>query len=181
MKPGIDKLSEYAFLDFEACALGVNSWPIEIGVSYIAEDGEIKTWSSLIMRHATWLPEFWSEHSEAVHNIPFMHLDAAPPAEDVWSAAQDVIGGRKLVSDYPKFDGYWLHRLIVAAGADPEAVELHDFHETAGNELFSDLYIDRVYEYLTLHRAPHRAGPDSRRLAEAVMHPIIPAHKRNRL
>ncbi|QCO54618.1 hypothetical protein EOK75_01610 [Pseudorhodobacter turbinis] len=43
-KPNIEK---FATLDFEASSLSQESWPIEVGLSWLA-DGEVQTWSTLI-------------------------------------------------------------------------------------------------------------------------------------
>jgi len=42
-KPNIEK---FATLDFEASSLSHESWPIEIGLSWLT-DGEVQTWSTL--------------------------------------------------------------------------------------------------------------------------------------
>ncbi|MFX0543885.1 exonuclease domain-containing protein [Roseovarius sp. S4756] len=174
MKQDFEGLSHYAFIDFEASGLGPNSWPIEIGVSRILETGKVETWSSLIMRHATWLPEHWSPVSEQVHGIPFLSLDAAPPAEDVLRAFKKQVGNRLIVADAPRFDGAWLRKLSVAAATDPSKFtifDLIDYHQVAF-DLLDDVDLDRVYEFLETHKAPHRAGPDSRRLARALVEAI---------
>jgi len=171
MKPSFEKLTHYAFIDFEASGLGPNSWPIEIGVSWILENGKVATWSSLIMRHTNWLPENWSPASEEVHGIPFLSLDSAPPAEEVWRSFRRQVSNRLLVADSPRFDGQWLRKLCEAAGGDPSTFtvfDLNDYHELS-HRLFDGLALDNAYEFFETHPAPHRAGPDSRRLARSLV------------
>lgn len=158
-------LPEIVFLDLEASSLAVDGWPIEIGVSWIDETGELVTWSSLIRPHGTWAHAAWSDESEAVHGIARSDLSQAPAAEDVAREAQDMFAGRLMLSDAPAFDGRWLDTLQATAGFERETPIL-DFDAVAMRSFEGDT-LDALYTSLTRRRAPHRAGPDSRRLARA--------------
>lgn len=116
MIPSFEPLTHYAFIDFEASGLGRGSWPIEIGVSRISGSGKVETWASLIMRHATWLPENWSPAAEDVHGILLCELEQAPPAERVIREFKKQVGNRLIVADAPEFDRGWLEKLLAAAG-----------------------------------------------------------------
>ena len=158
-------LPEIVFLDLEASSLAADSWPIEIGVTWIDETGELVTWSSLIRPHETWPATAGSHESEAVHGIPRAGLAHAPAAEDVALEVQFVIDGRLMISDAPAFDTRWLDGLLATAGLARETPVL-DF-DTAAMRSFQGDALDALYTSLTRRRAPHRAGPDSRRLARA--------------
>ena len=86
-------------------------------------------------------------------------------AEDVALEAQFVIGSRLMISDAPEFDGRWLSRLLHAGGYGT-APEIEEYDRVSFGR-FSGLALDRLYETLERHRAPHRAGPDSARLVKA--------------
>ena len=151
------------FIDFEASSLSSESWPIEIGLSWI-EGGAVRTWSSLIRPRASWLSSGWSSASAQVHGIPREELDNAPGADSVARSAIDLVGGRNLLCDAPEFDGHWLSRLMAGQGA--EHLKLMEFGEVAA-KAFDDATLDWVYEGLERRHVPHRAGPDSARLAGA--------------
>jgi DNA polymerase-3 subunit epsilon len=44
----------FAFFDFEASSLDANSWPIDVGLSWVTSDYEVKTHESLIMPSLDW-------------------------------------------------------------------------------------------------------------------------------
>lgn len=75
-------LATICFVDFEASSLSHDSWPIEVGLSWL-DDGRVKTWASLIRPDPSWSMEAWHPESEAVHNISKDMLTTAPGAEDV--------------------------------------------------------------------------------------------------
>ena len=157
------KTDTIIFLDFEASSLAADSWPIEIGLSWI-ESGAVQTWSSLICPRSTWVSSGWSPKSARVHRIPREELDDAPAADIVARVAMEVIGGRTLICDAPEFDGAWWSRLT--EGMEVGDLRLMDFGKAAA-DTFDDTTLDWVYEGLERRHAPHRAGPDSARLAGA--------------
>ena len=50
----------FAFLDFEASSLDANSWPIEVGLSWVTSDYEVKAYESLIKPSPDWFEDAWS-------------------------------------------------------------------------------------------------------------------------
>jgi len=139
-----------------------DSWPIEVGISWI-ERGQIQTWSSLIQPTPNWDLLDWSMSSEAVHGIPLSTLQNAPKAADVASKLKSMTKGFVLVSDAPKFELHWLSRLLDAGQFSPMPT-IEDF-DTVSFAYFDGIALDFLYEKLERTRVPHRAGPDSARLA----------------
>lgn len=165
-----DTLSEppflrVAFLDFEASSLEAEGWPIEVGLSWIDEALEIQTFNSLIRPSQNWPEHAWSPASAAVHGIPRNDLDDAPDATTVVQNLLHALDGRVALSDAPAFDQAWLDTLF-AASDFMGVFRLRDF-DGVTIAAFPSRTLDTVYEYLHRTRAPHRAGPDSRRLAGA--------------
>lgn len=154
-----------AFLDFEASSLDAEGWPIEVGLSWVNEDLEIQTFDSLIRPSHEWPEHAWSPASAAVHGIPRRDLDAAPDATTVVQNLLHALDGRIALSDAPAFDQAWLDKLVAASDCT-EAFQLRDF-DGVTMAAFPSRTLDTVYECLHRTRAPHRAGPDSRRLASA--------------
>jgi DNA polymerase III subunit epsilon len=149
------------FLDFEASSLSAASWPIEIGWSVLRED-EIVTNSTLIRPRPSWTD--WSEASAAIHGIRREDLDVAPEA-DVVAVRTDAFGSYSVVSDNSAWEQRWLDRLREGRPSIP----VSDLHLVAADRL-GPRAVDWMYERLERRRVPHRAGPDSRRLAEAYLY-----------
>ena len=160
-KPNIEK---FATLDFEASSLSQESWPIEVVLSWLA-GGEVRTWSTLIRPAADWKLSDWAPQSAAVHGIALEELDDAPAAHRVAGDLLECLGGKVLVSDAPEFETRWLIRLM-KAGAQATVPNVEDYHRVSSAS-FSGLALDMLYEALERSPAPHRAGPDSARLAHA--------------
>lgn len=160
-KPNIEK---FATLDFEASSLSLESWPIEVGLSWLEGD-EVRTWSTLIQPAADWELSDWSPQSAAVHGIALEELEDAPVAYRVVGDLLESLGNRVLVSDAPEFETRWLTRLMKAA-AQATVPNVEDYHRVSFAS-FSGLALDMLYEALERSPAPHRAGPDSARLAHA--------------
>ncbi|TCT39582.1 hypothetical protein [Martelella mediterranea] len=74
------------------------------------------------------------------------------------------IEGFILVSDAPRLEHHWLRRLLVAAGWAFPAVTVEDY-DAVSFAHFDGLALDFLYEKLERMGVPHRAGPDSARLA----------------
>ncbi len=157
-------IETYAALDFEASSLAQNSWPIEVGLSWL-ENGDVRTWSSLIRPAPNWSLAAWSTQSATVHCITHDELGDAPIASEVLDEFFKVLGGKVLVSDAPAFDGRWLSRLMQAAEC-AAVLTVKDYHQVSYAR-FSGMALDMLYETLRRHPAPHRAGPDSARLVRA--------------
>lgn len=158
-KKGIER---FAVLDFEASSLSDISWPIEVGISWIESD-RVQTWSSLIQPHPKWDISDWSIQSEAVHQIPLVDLQSAPSASSVARVLISMASDRTLVSDAPQFEHRWLSRLLDAGGV--EAVPAIEDFNTVSFAHFDGFALDMLYEKLERTKVPHRAGPDSARLA----------------
>ena len=150
------------FLDFEASSRG--GWPIEIGLSWI-RDEQVETWSSLIRPQPAWSDSAWTPQAELVHGIPRAALDAARPVAEVADAFWMLVGNAIVVSDAPLHDGAWLAQLL---DAPPE---VHNYHDLAFRR-FSAAALDYLYERLERSKPPHRAGPDSARLAKAWLRAV---------
>ena len=97
------------FLDFEACALGPASWPIEVGTAQIV-GRDVHVTSRLIRPHADWPLDAWSAESQAVHGLTLAELERTSPAAEVALWAAELIADRTLVADAPEYDQRWLHR-----------------------------------------------------------------------
>jgi hypothetical protein len=167
-------LSGIAFIDFEASSLSDQSWPIEVGLSWIEDDFEVSTWSSLIRPDPSWSDDGWSDVSAGIHGITKEMLSKAPPASTVAGWFFEILDGRTPLADAPPHDQFWLDRLLatVGEGASPKIKHFNIY--SFGR--FEGLNLDRIYEYLETHKAPHRAGPDSARIANSWMR-IINANR----
>ena len=158
-------LNEVVFLDLEASSLEPDGWPIEIGLTWIDELDELVTWSSLIRPHPSWNIAAWCADAEVIHRLTQADLSVSRPAEDVAAEANAMIADRLMISDGRKADARWLDQLLATAGRHRE-MPILDFDATAIRRFDGDA-LDALYTSLTRRRAPHRAGPDSRRLARA--------------
>jgi hypothetical protein len=157
-------IERFAALDFEASSLSRGSWPIEVGLSWL-ENGEVGTWSTLIRPAPDWDLADWAPQSAAVHGIALEDLQGAPVACAVVDDLFEHLRDRVPVSDAPEFEARWLFRLMKASGrAAMPTVE--DYHRISSVN-FSGMALDMLYETLERRPAPHRAGPDSARLAKA--------------
>lgn len=170
-----DVLERYAILDFEASSLSAVSWPIEVGISWIAGN-EVQTWSSLIRPDENWDLQDWSPASAAVHGIALELLTEAPARAWVTQEFHRQLRKRHLVSDAPEFETRWLSRLI---GIDPAHISLsvEDF-DAVSFARFQGYALDMLYETVERQPAPHRAGPDTARLAAGWL-AVMRAERRN--
>ena len=155
-------IENFAILDFEASSLSQESWPIEVGLSWIA-NGHVQTWSSLIQPSPTWNLDDWSIQSAAIHGILFSKLAGAPPPGEVAETLLNVLGHRRLVSDAVEFEERWLARLMEAAGRS-DVPNIEDF-DAVSFAAYRGYALDILYESVERRPAPHRAGPDTARLA----------------
>lgn len=155
-------IENFAILDFEASSLSRTSWPIEVGLSWV-EGGAIQTWASLIRPHADWDPADWSQQSAAVHGICLEDLRDAPHAADVVRTLFKVLEARRLVSDAPEFESRWLARLLLAT--DQRGAPVIEDFDSVSFAIFDGFALDMLYETVERRPAPHRAGPDTARLA----------------
>ncbi len=158
------------FIDIEASSLAPDSWPIEVGLAWIA-DGTVETWSSLIRPDPDWDEDAWSAQSAEVHGIARSDLDAAPLASDVAHEVMDRLHGMIAVSDAPAFDHYWAERLAETIGMKLKMFA--DFDAAVGSVCAGNhAAIGKVFTHLEMTPSPHRAGPDAARLAAAILHGV---------
>lgn len=155
-------IENFIILDFEASSLSQESWPLEVGLSWIA-NGRVQTWSSLIRPEPSWDLRDWSPQSAEVHGIPYSELEDAPCAAEVAEAFLYVVGRRRLTSDAPQFEARWLARLMEAAGRS-DVPNIEDF-DAVSFAAYQGYALDLLYEMVERRPAPHRAGPDTARLA----------------
>jgi DNA polymerase III subunit epsilon len=154
------------FVDFEASGLGRDSFPIEIGLSWIDGDA-VTTWSSLIRPSEDWNLDAWSATSARIHGISLEELATAPAASGVAEQAWSLLCGKMACSDAPEFDEFWAGRLFwgLPQAFDPRIHYVHSVFDYALTRAGSD----RAYETLASLPAPHRAGPDAERYAQAFL------------
>ncbi len=158
------------FLYIEASGLGPDTWPIEVGLAWIADD-TVHTWSSLIRPEPEWDLDAWSDQSAMIHNIPREDLDAAPRAADVAHEVMERIATRQVISDAPGFDRMWTERLFETIDIMPPAL-VHIDKVVASACRDDRCAMRRVLVELEEASLSHRAGADAARLAEAVLYGI---------
>ena len=163
METGTD-IERFAAVDFEASSLSQESWPIEVGLSWL-DIGEVRTWSTLIRPAPSWELADWAPKSAEVHGIALDTLQNAPAVAKVAGDLIEHLDGRVLVSDAPDFETRWLCKLMKAGGrATTPTIE--DYHRISFVN-FSGMALDMLYETLERRPAPHRADPDSAGLVNA--------------
>lgn len=159
------KIDTLIFIDIEASSLAADSWPIEVGLAWIA-NGTVETWSSLIRPDPDWDEDAWSDQSADVHGIARRELDAAPLSSDVAHELIDRIAGRIVVSDAPAFDHFWAEQLTETIGMKLKMFA--DFDAIVGSVCKGNhAAIGKAFNHLEMTVSPHRAGPDAARLAAA--------------
>lgn len=157
-----------AVIDFEASALDPSSHPIEVGIA-IAPDrrAAITSWSTLIRPAAQWLETCgWDPDAQRIHGIRQRDLRDAPTSREVAQLLNDRLGPLgQAFCDGGHYDALWLRVLFEAAGIDP-AFTLRDI----GHLFTLDPQAGRRYrEIIARDKPPHRAGPDARRIAAALV------------
>lgn len=104
-------LSDLVFVDIEASGLHGGSYPIEIGWA----DIDLNAGSFLLSPHDTWTKLDWDPMSEKVHGIALEDcMKNGIPVPRAISIMNEVLKGKRPVSDAPSFDGFWLRRLADA-------------------------------------------------------------------
>lgn len=158
------KPERLVFIDFEACGLAANSWPIEIGAAWI-DEGRIMVADALIRPTAGWDETAWCKVSANVHRISRDELARAASAVEVAERFATLFEGRILISDALDFDRRWLARLMSCLPRFPD-LTMGDFDALVSGSV-SPAAAKRVAGHLRRTKAPHRAGADAKRLAEA--------------
>lgn len=154
-------------LDFEASALGMRGYPIEVGVACWASfDQPIEVWSTLIRPTSGWLERgVWTAEAEAIHGIGRAELEQGAPPADVMDRLNRYVAAPMCWCDGGSQDDYWLGTLAHAAGIRP-TFKLGDW-DSLGGTLGSEGY-KRMVNWLDRQTTKHRAGDDARRLLQAI-------------
>ena len=167
-----DYTNDLIILDFEASSFAPDSWPVEIGLSWLADDGTIESHARLIRRHPTWSMDAWSEDSAAVHAIPYAMLQNGLEASEAVGWFRATARGQRICSDAPRFETMWLRRLLETScdplTVDSELARVGDIR-TILEPMLPPQALDAFHERLARLRVPHRAGPDSARYASALL------------
>jgi hypothetical protein len=155
-------------IDFEASSLSTESYPIEVGVAIATQrDEPIGVWSSLIRPDKAWLAgNDWDPVAQKVHNIPAASLNHGLSAHEVALYLNQTLGPvGHAYCDGGRYDGFWLKRLYKAAGIAPNFA----LWDIAGLFMFERHLFRGFGLVLAESVAPHRAGPDARRLCTALV------------
>ena len=154
-------------IDFEASALTLQSYPIEVGIA-IAHSltGAIDVWSSLIEPDASWaLAEQWDPDAEKIHGISRRELREGMSAMAVMTILNDLApDGAQAWCDGGHYDAHWL-AVLEAAAERSATFKLSDL----GPVIRADP--DRYPQFISVmsrSKPPHRAGPDAKRLCSAL-------------
>lgn len=157
------------FVDLEASGLHATSFPIEIGWC----DLELRPGSFLIRPHENWTKLDWNTDSERIHGIGFDECRAnGLPASSAAEVFNELVAGRILVSDAPRYDGMWLDalRAVVPSLVGRPILHLNHVLLSAMNEAGLEARawptlrdeIDAGFPHL------HRAAADALRMAAMV-------------
>jgi len=154
-------------MDFEASALTLDSYLIEVGVAIAASpSSSIATWSSLIAPDPDWdLTSQWDPDAERMHGISRWDLRQGKTARDVMLALNRLVATNAQVwCDGGHYDAHWLQTLARAAEC-----QLHFALCDIGAAIRADRLRGRYLEALNRSVAPHRAGPDAERICAALI------------
>ena len=157
-------LKSALFLDFEACSIHPESWPIEIGIARI-ESGQVLSDSRLIRPAPGWDLDLWSVASESIHGISQDEGEDVTMVAD-WFRALDT---GLYISDNPTYEQRWLIKLLAAAPPFVP-VQIMYFEDYLNSTLPDEAAVEQTYEHLGLTDAPHRAAEDAARLARVCLH-----------
>jgi len=152
-------------IDFEATALSLTSYPIEVGVAKMADaDAGIDTWSTLIQPAPDWdMDREWDRDAQRIHGIHQWDLRSGKPAAEAMTMLNTFAGSGAVWCDGRHYDVHWLRRLTDAAGIEP-SFKLADVGALLGDLEQRERYIG----LLKATPAPHRAGPDAARICAAL-------------
>jgi DNA polymerase III epsilon subunit-like protein len=159
--PGAHAARPLVFLDFEASALSPASWPVEIGLAWLA-GGRVRSRSHVIAPRPGWRRSEWCARAARVHGISLDEVLRGTPAAKV-AALTDRLIGCDVVSDNPLWDQRWLDRLRGEGAPRVVVTGLRD----AMLRRLDDTAASALQLALLRSAPPHRAGPDAERLARA--------------
>ena len=149
------------FLDCEASSLATDSYPIEI--AWNNEDGIIESYLVNIYRYPSGYDD-WSKDAQSLHGITKQYLsEKGEEPEFIVERMEKKLKGKKVLTDAPDWDGFWVRRLYESVNKKCEL----DFGNAV--ELFHDL---EPYHHIYQSQArklsghAHRAANDVRYLLE---------------
>jgi hypothetical protein len=148
-------LSKPSILDFEASGLGIDSYPIEVGI--ILADG--RKYCTLIKPAHNWL--HWDQSAEELHRISRgILLSYGKPIVEVANELNRLLAEKTIYSDGWVVDKPWLNKLFYHANLMPS------FFLSPLENILSELQMalwstskQAVIEELALSR--HRASTDA--------------------
>lgn len=162
---------DIAVIDFEACDLGAETWPIEAGWIRWCD---LEPRSLLIRPHSSFQRDLWSMASQRIHGVGLAALDRdGADARFVFAALTEELGDFCVVSDNPAVDSAWLGRLCRACDKPPPfaIVDLDEAIFRIGDALSIRPHV-AVETFrkaiIASDQPPHRAGPDAARLMKAL-------------
>lgn len=154
-------------LDFEATALALTSYPIEVGVAILKEPGaEIRSWSSLIKPDPRWdISAQWDQDAERLHGISRQMVREGKEPHAVMAQLNALVpSGTTVWCDGGAYDVHWLATLSEASG-HAASFELGDLSA----ELRRDgQVLDRYLAASGGQPRPHRAGADAVLICTAI-------------
>lgn len=154
-------------LDFEASALSLDSFPIEVGIAIMAEPGaQLASWSALIKPDPAWtLDTQWDPDAERLHGIRRLDLrEGLTPRAAVAALNSRIPLDGSVWCDGGHYDLRWMERLTAAAGIKPTFTPRDLSAAWAGD----DAVAQRFRSALAQEHRPHRAGPDAAAICLAL-------------
>jgi len=155
-------------IDFEATALTLESYPIEVGLATSeAPEARIEVWSTLIAPDASWqLSAQWDPDAERIHGISRWQLRAGAAATAIMDRLNALAGHASTVwCDGGQYDAHWLATLSVVANIEPKFF-LRDLRVIFDAD---PDFEQRYRDILDRSKAPHRAGLDAERICAALI------------
>ena len=154
-------------IDFEATALTLQSYPIEVGVAIARNNTEpMETWSSLIQPDPSWnMRNQWDPDAEGIHGISGWQLRQGLPAVQVMEQLNALIAPiGHAWCDGGHYDELWSTTSTLAAGIRPSFRLVSIGARIELNAQAKNCF-DKI---LRSSSAPHRAGPDAERLCRTL-------------
>jgi hypothetical protein len=156
-----------AVIDFEATALTLSSYPIEVGLAIArSPESALEEWSSLILPDADWdIDAEWDRDAEKLHGISRRDLrNGITPCEAMLTLNQLTAGNAVLWCDGGYYDVHWLAVLSAASGKRPAFV----LGDVAAFLRDRPAEAERYRQSLAHGPTPHRAGPDAMRICKGL-------------
>jgi len=160
-----------AVIDFEASALTLDSYPIEVGIAIMSvPNGEIENRSSLIRPDPRWdLDGQWDPDAAKIHGIRRWDLREGLPAAAVLQKLNARIPhGVAVWCDGGHYDEHWLNTLATTASISP-SFRLADLGSALHDAQLRARYLGEV----SCKIRPHRAGEDAAQIIEAIARAIV--------